>query len=123
VTVHPTDDEAAVLWRKIAGIAEERIVRHPDNMWAMGDTGPFGPNSEIFYDQGESLAAARRDLRTRWRSVPRILEPCFHAVRTFADGSTVSLPKPSVDTGMGMERAVALLQGVPSNYEIDLFAT
>jgi hypothetical protein len=56
VTVHPTDDEAAALWRKIAGIAEERIVRHPDNMWAMGDTGPFGPNSEIFYDQGESLA-------------------------------------------------------------------
>ncbi|HEY0112911.1 MAG TPA: alanine--tRNA ligase [Allosphingosinicella sp.] len=122
VTVHPTDDEAAGLWRKIAGIAEERIVRHPDNMWAMGDTGPFGPNSEIFYDQGESLAGGPPGSADE--DGDRFLEfwnLVFMQFERFADGSTVDLPKPSVDTGMGMERAVALMQGVPSNYEIDLF--
>ncbi|HEX8443616.1 MAG TPA: alanine--tRNA ligase [Allosphingosinicella sp.] len=122
VTVHPTDDEAAALWRKIAGIAEERIVRHPDNMWAMGDTGPFGPNSEIFFDQGESLAGGPPGSPDE--DGDRFLEfwnLVFMQFERFADGSTVNLPKPSVDTGMGMERAVALLQGVPSNYQIDLF--
>jgi alanyl-tRNA synthetase len=122
VTVHPTDDEAASLWRKIAGISEERIVRHPDNMWAMGDTGPFGPNSEIFYDQGESLAGGPPGSPDE--DGDRFLEfwnLVFMQFERFADGSTVDLPKPSVDTGMGMERAVALLQGVRSNYDIDLF--
>jgi alanyl-tRNA synthetase len=122
VTVHPTDDEAAVLWRRIAGIAEERIVRHPDNMWAMGDTGPFGPNSEIFYDQGESLAGGPPGSPNE--DGDRFLEfwnLVFMQFERFADGSKVDLPQPSVDTGLGMERAVALLQGVPSNYDIDLF--
>nr|WP_295371779.1 alanine--tRNA ligase [uncultured Sphingosinicella sp.] len=122
VTIHPTDDEAAALWRKIAGIADERIVRHPDNMWAMGDTGPFGPNSEIFYDQGESLAGGPPGSADE--DGDRFLEfwnLVFMQFERFADGTTVDLPKPSVDTGMGMERAVALLQGVPSNYQIDLF--
>jgi alanyl-tRNA synthetase len=122
VTVHPTDDEAAELWRKIAGIAEDRIVRHPDNMWAMGDTGPFGPNSEIFYDQGDALAGGPPG--SPEEDGDRFLEfwnLVFMQFERFADGSTIDLPKPSVDTGMGMERAVALLQGVPSNYEIDLF--
>ena len=122
VTVHPTDDEAAALWRKIAGIAEDRIVRHPDNMWAMGDTGPFGPNSEIFYDQGESLAGGPPGSPDE--DGDRFLEfwnLVFMQFERLADGSTIDLPKPSVDTGMGMERAVALLQGVTSNYDIDLF--
>jgi alanyl-tRNA synthetase len=122
VTVHPTDDEAAALWRKIAGIAEERIVRHPDNMWAMGDTGPFGPNSEIFYDQGESLAGGPPGSPDE--DGDRFLEfwnLVFMQFERLADASTIDLPKPSVDTGMGMERAVALMQGVPSNYDIDLF--
>jgi alanyl-tRNA synthetase len=122
VTVHPSDDEAAELWRKIADIPEERIVRHPDNMWAMGDTGPFGPNSEIFYDQGECLAGGPPG--SPEEDGDRFLEfwnLVFMQFERFADGSTVNLPKPSVDTGMGMERAVALLQGVQSNYEIDLF--
>jgi alanyl-tRNA synthetase len=122
VTVHPTDDEAAALWRKIAGIAEDRIVRHPDNMWAMGDTGPFGPNSEIFYDQGEAMAGGPPGSPDE--DGDRFLEfwnLVFMQFERFADGSTVDLPKPSVDTGMGMERAVALLQGVQSNYDIDLF--
>jgi alanyl-tRNA synthetase len=122
VTVHPTDDEAAELWRKIAGISEERIVRHPDNMWAMGDTGPFGPNSEIFYDQGESLAGGPPGSPDE--DGDRFLEfwnLVFMQFERLPDGQTVDLPKPSVDTGMGMERAVALLQGVQSNYDIDLF--
>jgi alanyl-tRNA synthetase len=122
VTVHPSDDEAAALWRKVAGIAEERIVRHPDNMWAMGDTGPFGPNSEIFYDQGESLAGGPPGSADE--DGDRFLEfwnLVFMQFERLPDGRTVDLPKPSVDTGLGMERAVALLQGVPSNYDIDLF--
>jgi alanyl-tRNA synthetase len=122
VTVHPTDDEAVALWRKIAGIPEERIVAHPDNMWAMGDTGPFGPNSEIFYDQGESLAGGPPGSPDE--DGDRFLEfwnLVFMQFERLADGRTVDLPKPSVDTGLGMERAVALLQGVPSNYDIDLF--
>ena len=111
VTVHPTDDEAAALWRKIAGIAEDRIVRHPDNMWAMGDTGPFGPNSEIFYDQGESLSGGPPGSPDE--DDDRFLEfwnLVFMQFERFADGTTVNLPKPSVDTGLGMERAVALLR-------------
>ena len=122
VSVHPTDDEAADLWRKIAGISDQRIVRHPDNMWAMGDTGPFGPNSEIFYDQGDSLAGGPPGSPDE--DGDRFLEfwnLVFMQFERFADGEVRSLPKPSVDTGMGMERAVALLQGVTSNYQIDLF--
>ncbi|MGA9582118.1 MAG: alanine--tRNA ligase [Allosphingosinicella sp.] len=122
VTVHPSDDEAAELWRKIAGISPERIVRHPDNMWAMGDTGPFGPNSEIFYDQGDALAGGPPGSPDE--DGDRFLEfwnLVFMQFERFGDGEVRNLPKPSVDTGMGMERAVALMQGVPSNYQIDLF--
>jgi alanyl-tRNA synthetase len=122
VTVHPTDDEAAGLWRKIAGIDEARIVRHPDNMWSMGDTGPFGPNTEIFYDQGEKLAGGPPGSADE--DGDRFLEfwnLVFMQFERLPDGSVVNLPKPSVDTGMGLERAVALLQGVGSNYETDLF--
>jgi alanyl-tRNA synthetase len=122
VTVHPSDDEAAALWRKIAGIPEERIVRHPDNMWSMGDTGPFGPNSEIFYDQGEALAGGPPGSPDE--DGDRFLEfwnLVFMQFERFADGTTTTLPKPSVDTGLGLERAAALLQGVYSNYDTDLF--
>ena len=122
VTVHPSDDEAAQLWRKIAGIDEARIVRHPDNMWSMGDTGPFGPNSEIFYDQGDSLAGGPPGSPDE--DGDRYLEfwnLVFMQFERFSDGSTTTLPKPSVDTGLGLERIAALLQGVSSNYEIDIF--
>ena len=122
VTVHPSDEEAAELWRKIAGISPDRIVRHPDNMWSMGDTGPFGPNSEIFYDQGEQLAGGPPGSLDE--DGDRFLEfwnLVFMQFERFADGTAVDLPKPSVDTGLGMERAVALMQGVTSNYDIDLF--
>src|SRR3954462_15042701 len=122
VTVHPSDDEAAGLWRKIAGIADERIVRHPDNMWSMGDTGPYGPNSEIFYDQGDALEGGPPGSPDE--DGDRFLEfwnLVFMQFERFPDGSTTELPKPSVDTGLGLERIAALLQGVHSNYEIDLF--
>ena len=122
VTVHPTDDEAAELWRKIAGIDEARIVRHPDNMWAMGDTGPFGPNSEIFYDQGDKLEGGPPGSPDE--DGDRFLEfwnLVFMQFERFPDGNTTTLPKPSVDTGMGLERIAALLQGVTSNYDTDLF--
>jgi alanyl-tRNA synthetase len=122
VTVHPTDDEAAELWRKISGIDRSRIVRHPDNMWAMGDTGPFGPNSEIFYDQGDKLAGGPPG--SPEEDGDRFLEfwnLVFMQFERFPDGSTTDLPKPSVDTGMGLERIAALLQGVTSNYDTDLF--
>jgi alanyl-tRNA synthetase len=122
VTVHPTDDDAAELWRKIAGIDEARIVRHPDNMWAMGDTGPFGPNSEIFYDQGDKLEGGPPG--SPEEDGDRFLEfwnLVFMQFERFPDGSTTDLPKPSVDTGMGLERIAALLQGVTSNYDTDLF--
>jgi alanyl-tRNA synthetase len=122
VTVHPTDDDAAELWRKIAGIDESRIVRHPDNMWSMGDTGPFGPNSEIFYDQGDALEGGPPG--TPEEDGDRFLEfwnLVFMQFERFADGTTIELPKPSVDTGMGLERIAALLQGVQSNYGTDTF--
>ncbi len=124
VTVHPSDDEAASLWQRIAGIATNRIVRHPDNMWSMGDTGPFGPNSEIFYDQGDSLAGGPPGSADE--DGDRFLEfwnLVFMQFERLPDGTTVYLPRPSVDTGAGLERVAALLQGVPSNYETDTFRT
>ncbi|HEX8064249.1 MAG TPA: alanine--tRNA ligase [Allosphingosinicella sp.] len=124
VTVHPSDDEAAGLWRKIAGISPDRIVRHPDNMWSMGDTGPFGPNSEIFYDQGDALAGGPPGSADE--DGDRFLEfwnLVFMQFERFPDGTTIELPKPSVDTGAGLERVAALLQGVHSNYETDTFRT
>ncbi len=122
VTVHPTDDQAAELWRKIAGIAPDRIVRHPDNMWSMGDTGPFGPNSEIFYDQGDRLSGGPPG--TPDEDGDRFLEfwnLVFMQFERLPDGSSIDLPKPSVDTGAGLERVAALLQGADSNYETDTF--
>jgi alanyl-tRNA synthetase len=77
VTVHPSDDEAASLWLRIAGIDEARIVRHPDNMWSMGDTGPFGPNTEIFYDQGEAPTCQSPPSTRAWASSGSPL--CFRA--------------------------------------------
>ena len=122
VTVYPDDDQAADLWRKIAGIPEERIVRHPENFWQMGDTGPCGPCSEIFYDQGPELAGGPPGSPDE--DGDRYLEfwnLVFTQYEQQPDGSRVPLPRPSVDTGMGLERITALLQGVHDNYDIDLF--
>ncbi|WP_171063430.1 alanine--tRNA ligase [Acinetobacter sp. CIP-A165] len=130
VTVYHTDDEAFDIWNKEIGLAPERIIRigdkgtkfSSDNFWAMGDTGPCGPCSEIFYDHGDHI----------WGGLPgtpeedgdrfiEIWNNVFMQFNRTADGVMHPLPAPSVDTGMGLERISAVLQHVNSNYEIDLF--
>src|SRR5579863_5225030 len=124
VTVYSEDDVAAGLWAKIAGLPERKIIRIPtsDNFWAMGDTGPCGPCSEIFYDHGEGIpggppgspdADGDRFIEI-WNLV-------FMQFEQQAPGQRVPLPRPSIDTGMGLERITAVMQGVHDNYDIDLF--
>ncbi|SJN55747.1 Alanine--tRNA ligase [Vibrio ruber DSM 16370] len=134
VTVYQTDDEAFDIWHKQIGLPAERIIRigdkkggkpyESDNFWQMGDTGPCGPCSEIFYDHGDSI----------WGGPPgspeedgdrfiEIWNNVFMQYNRHADGTMEPLPKPSVDTGMGIERISAIMQSVHSNYEIDVFQT
>ena len=129
VTVYHTDDEAFEVWHKVVGLPVERIVRigdqpegGSDNFWQMGDTGPCGPCTEIFYDHGAIVAggppgSADAD-GDRWIEIWNLV---FMQFERGADGTLTPLPKPSVDTGMGLERTAAVMQGVHSNYEIDLF--
>jgi alanyl-tRNA synthetase len=126
VTVYHTDDEAAALWKKIAGFSDDKIIRiaTSDNFWSMGDTGPCGPCSEIFYDHGDHIwggvpGSAEED-GDRWIEIWNLV---FMQFERHADGRQTSLPKPSIDTGMGLERISAVLQGVHDNYDIDLFKT
>ncbi|MGL4193522.1 alanine--tRNA ligase [Vibrio misgurnus] len=134
VTVYQTDDEAFDIWHQKMGIPAERIIRigdkpggkkfDSDNFWQMGDTGPCGPCTEIFYDHGDHI----------WGGPPgspeedgdrfiEIWNNVFMQFNRHADGTMEPLPKPSVDTGMGIERISAIMQGVHSNYEIDVFQT
>ncbi len=125
-TVYLDDDEAFALWQEVAGVPTTRITRlgKKDNFWAMGDTGPNGPCSEIIYDRGpEHCTCGRPDCNLsieceRWWELWNLV---FMQYETSADGATRPLPKPSIDTGLGMERLVAVMQGVDSNYETDLF--
>ena len=124
VTIYEDDDEAARCWREEAGIGESRIIRlgGSGNFWSMGDTGPCGPCSEIFYDHGPDVAggppgSAEED-GDRFVEIWNLV---FMQYDRDAEGNLTDLPKPSVDTGMGLERAAAVLQGVSSNYDIDLF--
>jgi len=124
VTVYHDDDEAFDLWKKIAGFHDSRIIRiaSSDNFWSMGDTGPCGPCSEIFYDQGETLAGGPPGSPDE--DGDRFLEfwnLVFMQYEQVAPGQRAPLPRPSIDTGMGLERIAALMQGVKSNYDIDLF--
>ncbi|MBW3616939.1 MAG: alanine--tRNA ligase [Proteobacteria bacterium] len=126
VTVYASDEEAAQLWRKIAGFSDDRIIRigSSDNFWSMGDTGPCGPCSEIFFDQGESVPGGPPG--SPEEDGDRFLEfwnLVFMQFDQAQDGTRTPLPKPSIDTGMGLERIAAILQGVTSNYETDLFRT
>src|SRR5207253_2018905 len=126
VTVYHTDDDAAELWKKIAGFPDEKIIRIPtsDNFWQMGDTGPCGPCSEIFIDQGEALQGGPPGSPDE--DGDRFLEfwnRVFMQFEQRGPGDRVDLPRPSIDTGMGLERIAAIMQGVHSNYEIDLFRT
>ncbi len=122
VTVHPTDDEARELWIGKIGMPRERVIEHPDNFWAMGDTGPCGPDSEIFYDQGPSVAGgppgSPEEEGDRFLEIWNLVFPQYDRS---ADGELAPLASPGVDTGMGLERAAAISQGVHSNYETDVF--
>ncbi|ACM36833.1 MULTISPECIES: alanine--tRNA ligase [Rhizobium/Agrobacterium group] len=124
VTVYHTDDEAFGLWKKIAGLPEEKIIRigTSDNFWAMGDTGPCGPCSEIFYDHGDHIwggppGSADED-GDRFIEIWNLV---FMQYEQVTKEQRVDLPRPSIDTGMGLERVAALLQGKHDNYDIDLF--
>src|SRR5690554_6608967 len=124
VTVFEVDDEAADIWLKEIGIDPARFSRigAKDNFWSMGDTGPCGPCSEIFYDHGPEIAGGPPG--TPEEDGDRYIEIwnlVFMQYNRADDGSLTPLPKPSVDTGMGLERLAAVLQGVHNNYEIDLF--
>jgi alanyl-tRNA synthetase len=123
VTVHISDDEAAKIWTDEIGFPAERLSRlDEDNFWQMGDTGPCGPCSEVFYDHGPEVPGgppgSEDDDLDRYIEIWNLV---FMQYNRDASGEMAPLPKPSVDTGMGLERIAAVLQGVHSNYEIDLF--
>jgi len=124
VTVYHTDDEAFKLWKQIAGLPDEKIIRiaTSDNFWAMGETGPCGPCSEIFYDHGAQIAGgppgSPDEDGDRFIEIWNLV---FMQFERFADGREAPLPKPSIDTGMGLERTAAILQGEHDNYDVDLF--
>ena len=123
-TVYHTDDEAFDLWKKISGLPESRIIRIPtkDNFWAMGDDGPCGPCSEIFYDHGEHIPGGRPGSPDEdGDRFVEIWNLVFMQYEQAANEIVSELPKKSIDTGMGLERIAAVLQGTPDNYEIDLF--
>ena len=124
VTIYHDDDQAFDLWKKIAGLPDHKIIRiaTSDNFWSAGETGPCGPCSEIFYDQGEALAGGPPGSPDE--DGDRFLEfwnLVFMQYDQVGKGDRQPLPRPSIDTGMGLERIAALLQGVTSNYDIDLF--
>ena len=124
VTVYEDDDEAMELWKKIAGLSEDRIVRlgAKSNFWQMGDTGPCAPCSEIFYDHGDKVwggpPGSPEEDGDRWIEIWNLV---FMQYEQHPDGSRTGLPRPSIDTGMGLERIAAVMQGVHDNYDIDLF--
>ena len=123
-TVYAEDDEAFQLWKKIAGLPESRILRIPtsDNFWAMGDTGPCGPCSEIFFDHGPEVPGgppgSPDEDGDRFIEIWNLVFMQFEQIEP---GRREPLPRPSIDTGMGLERIAAVLQGLHDNYDIDLF--
>ncbi|MCE5258921.1 MAG: alanine--tRNA ligase [Chloroflexi bacterium] len=125
-TVYIEDDEAYNLWQRLAHVPAERISRlgKKDNFWAMGDTGPCGPDSEIFWDRGPSFCTCGNPNCSPATGCDRFMEIwnlVFMQYEARADGTMVPLPRPSVDTGMGLERVTSVLQGVENNYDTDLF--
>jgi len=123
ITVHTSDDEAADIWQKEVGVSPERFSRlNEDNFWQMGDTGPCGPSSEIFYDHGPEVPGgppgSDGDDLDRYIEIWNLV---FMQYERQSDGELKPLPNPSIDTGMGLERIAAVMQGVHNNYDIDLF--
>ncbi len=124
VTVHISDDEAEAIWRDEVGVAAERIQRlDEDNYWRMGDTGPCGPCSEIFWDKGEEFGPGGGPAQGGEDRYIEIWNLVFMQFEQHDDGTQTPLPKPSIDTGMGLERTVSVLQGVDSVWETDELAT
>ncbi|MGC1776337.1 MAG: alanine--tRNA ligase, partial [Xanthobacteraceae bacterium] len=124
VTVYIDDDEAFDLWRKISGLSDKKILRiaGSDNFWQMGDTGPCGPCSEIFYDHGEHIPGGPPGSPdAEGDRFVEIWNLVFMQYEQLAGGKRLELPRPSIDTGMGIERMAAVLQGTHDNYKIDLF--
>ena len=122
VTVYPSDQVARDLWKRIAGLPDERIVGHESNLWAMGPLGPCGYCSEIFFDQGDGVAGGPPGSPDE--DGDRFLEfwnLVFMQFEQVDEQTRIDLPRPSIDTGMGLERITAILQGVTNNYDIDLF--
>src|ERR1700759_755359 len=124
VTVFSEDDDAAALWKRVAGLPDEKIIRIPtsDNFWRMGDTGPCGPCSEIFYDHGDHIPGGPPGSPDE--DGDRFIEIWNLVFMQFEEGppgTRVPLPRPSIDTGMGLERIAAILQGKHDNYDIDIF--
>lgn len=124
VTIHPEDDEAFLIWKDKIGVPEERIIRLEGNFWDIGE-GPSGPNTEIFYDRGESYGNDRQDPELypggeneRYLEVWNLV---FSEFNHNSDGTYTPLPKKNIDTGMGLERMVSVIQDVPTNFDTDLF--
>ena len=122
VTVHPDDDEAREIWSRISNLPEDRILDDPENFWSMGDIGPCGPCSEIHIDQGKELSGGVEvqfgEGGDRYLEIWNLV---FMQYDRSADGTLTPLPNPAIDTGMGLERITAILQGKQSNYDSDLF--
>ncbi|HET6195691.1 MAG TPA: alanine--tRNA ligase, partial [Acetobacteraceae bacterium] len=124
ITVYAEDDDAAAIWRKVTGFGDDRIIRIPTdaNFWRMGDTGPCGPCSEIFYDHGPSIPGgppgSPDEDGDRFVEIWNLV---FMQFEEGPPGTRVALPRPSIDTGMGLERIAAILQGKHDNYDIDIF--
>lgn len=124
VTTYHNDEEAKNFWKKISGLSEEKIIpiSTDDNFWSMGDLGPCGPCSEIFYDHGDKIfggvPGSKDQDGDRYTEIWNLV---FMQFEKKADKSVVPLPKPSIDTGMGLERIASVMQGVHDNYEIDSF--
>lgn len=122
VTVHPTDEESRKLWEEKIGVPRERVIDIEDNFWAMGDTGPCGPCTELFFDHGPDVEGgppgSPEEDGDRYIEFWNLVFPQYDRS---PDGELSPLPQPGVDTGLGLERMAAILQGVHSNYEIDLF--
>ena len=124
VTVYQSDEEAFNIWKKVSGLSESKILKigTKDNFWEMGDSGPCGPCSEIFYDHGDKLSGGLPGSDNEGDRYVEIWNLVFMQFNKKKNGKNEELPKPSIDTGMGIERVAAVLQGTPDNYETDIFS-
>jgi len=121
-SVHPADSESAALWQRVAGIPDSRVTRLEDNFWQAGPTGPFGVDSEIYYDLGPEFETGPEERPGTGSRFLEIWNLVFMDSERFEDGTSAPLPHPGVDTGMGLERIAMVLQGVDSIFATDLFA-